>query len=101
MQNLINSFLLLFAASLVVLFSAVQIGFFLRTRREGLDENTRNDFDVVRAATLTLVGLIIGFTFSMAANRYDQRKSYEEEEANAIGTEFLRVDFLPADDAAK
>jgi hypothetical protein len=29
-----------------------------------------------------LLGLIIGFTFSMAVGRYDQRKNYEEEEAN-------------------
>ena len=52
-------------------------------------------------ATLTLLALIIGFTFSMALNRYDQRKIYEEEEANAIGTEYLRAELLPAADAAK
>jgi hypothetical protein len=55
----------------------------------------------VQGATLTLLGLIIGFTFSMALGRYDQRKNYEEEEANAIGTEYLRADLLPAADAAK
>ena len=43
------------------------------------------------AASLTLPGLIIGFTFSMAIDRYDQRKNYEEAEANAIGTEYLRI----------
>jgi len=32
----------------------------------------------------------------MALNRYDQRKNYEEEEANAIGTEYLRASLLPA-----
>ena len=37
----------------------------------------------------------------MALNRYDQRKNYEEEEANEIGTEYLRADRLPAADAAK
>ncbi|MGA2404408.1 MAG: hypothetical protein ABSG91_22345 [Syntrophobacteraceae bacterium] len=37
----------------------------------------------------------------MASNRYDQRKNYEEEEANAIGTEYLRADLLPTADAAK
>lgn len=42
---------------------------------------------------------IIGFSFSMAVSRYDQRKNYEEEEANAIGTEYLRVGLLPASDA--
>jgi hypothetical protein len=43
--------------------------------------------------------LIIGFSFSMAANRYDQRKNFEQAEANAIGTEMLRADFLPTADA--
>ena len=37
----------------------------------------------------------------MAINRYDQRKNYEEAEANAIGTEYVRADLLPAADAAK
>jgi hypothetical protein len=37
----------------------------------------------------------------MAVSRYDQRKSYEEAEANAIGTEFVRADLLPAEDATR
>ena len=37
----------------------------------------------------------------MALNRYDQRKNYEEEEANAIGTVYARAGLLPATDAAK
>jgi hypothetical protein len=35
----------------------------------------------------------------MAVSRYDQRKNYEEAEANAIGTEYLRADLLPAENA--
>ena len=61
----------------------------------------REDFGVVQAATLTLLGLIIGFSFSMAIGRYDQRKNYEEAEANAIGTEYVRAGLLPAADATK
>ena len=61
----------------------------------------RDDFGFILAATLTLLGLIIGFSFSMATSRYDQRKKYEEEEANAIGTEYLRADLLPDADAAR
>ncbi len=37
----------------------------------------------------------------MAISRYDQRKNYEEAEANAIGTEYVRADLLPDPDAAK
>ncbi|MBU3547009.1 hypothetical protein ICN23_07375 [Polynucleobacter sp. MWH-Jannik1A5] len=42
-----------------------------------------------------MLALIIGFTFSMAIDRHDQREIFEEGEANAIGTEFLRADLLP------
>jgi hypothetical protein len=66
-----------------------------------LKEEEREDFGTVLTATLTLLGLLIGFTFSMAISRYDQRKNLEEAEANAIGTEYVRVDVLPAADAEK
>src|SRR6201999_692859 len=55
---------------------------------------------VIQTATFTLLALVIAFSLSMAVGRYDQRKNYEEEEANAIGTAFLRADLLPAADAA-
>jgi hypothetical protein len=50
---------------------------------------------------LTLLVLLIGFSFSMAVNRYDQRKSYEAEEANAIGTEYVRARLLLSTDSEK
>ena len=56
---------------------------------------------VVETAILTLLALIIGFTFSMALTRYDQRKNLEEEEANAIGTAWVRAELLPSGDSAK
>ncbi len=55
-----------------------------------------SDLSTVLTATLTLLGLIIAFSFSMAVSRYDQRKNYEAEEANAIGTEHVRAALLPA-----
>ncbi|MGC2057716.1 MAG: hypothetical protein WA653_05615 [Candidatus Sulfotelmatobacter sp.] len=87
--------------SFVFLFLAAYIGDLLRDRVLPLKEEVRSDFEVVLGATLTLLGLLIGFSFSMAISRYDQRKNYEEAEANAIGTEYLRADLLPAGDAAK
>jgi hypothetical protein len=56
---------------------------------------------VIQTATLTLLALIIGFTFSMAIDRHDNRETLEESEANAIGTEYLRADFLPSDASAR
>jgi hypothetical protein len=70
-------------------------------RRKALDEHSRADYASVAGAILTLLGLIIGFTFSMSVSRYDQRKTFEEAEANAIGTEFARATLLPAADAAR
>jgi hypothetical protein len=91
---------LVFFVSLFAQWGAAYAGKFLRRRRP-LGSEERADFDTVLTATLTLLALIIGFSFSMAVGRYDQRKNYEEAEANAIGTEFLRADLLPADEAMK
>ena len=89
-----------FLFSFLILWVAAQIGAYLRRRRP-LGDEQREDFGVVQTATLTLLGLIIGFTFSMAVVRYDLRKTYEEAEANAIGTEYVRAGLLPAADAAQ
>jgi hypothetical protein len=66
-----------------------------------MPEAERKDLDIALTATFTLLALIIGFSFSMAINRYDLRKTHEADEASAIGTEYLRADFLPSADAAK
>ncbi len=92
---------LVFAVSFLVLWLSTWIGGSVLRRRRALADDAREDFGVILAATMTLLGLIIGFTFSMAISRYDQRKVLEEEEANAIGTEYARADLLPAADAAK
>jgi hypothetical protein len=100
MNNITQHPLLVFVLSFLGLWLAAWIGAFAHRRRRTLDEDLGKDFDVVLAATLTLLGLIIGFSFSMAISRYDQRKTYEEAEANAIGTEYVRADLLPAADGA-
>jgi hypothetical protein len=87
--------------SFVIMALATLLGLAIRRRQPQLGESVRTDVDRITAATLTLLGLIIGFTFSMAIERYDQRKNYEEGEANAIGTEYLRADFLPVTSATR
>ena len=82
--------------SFLFLFVAAQIGDQLRKRMLRLKEEEQRDLGVVQGATLALLGLLSGFSFSMAVSRYDQRKNYEEAEANRISTEYARADLLPA-----
>ena len=90
-----------FLVAIVTLTLAAWLGTTRFTTLRSAAEAQRDDFAVIQGATLTLLGLIIGFTFSMALDRYEQRKIYEEEEANAIGTEYVRAQLLPAADAAR
>jgi hypothetical protein len=101
MSNVTDYPLLVLVLSFFTLWVSAQIGASVLRKRRSLGEEVREDFGVVLAATLTLLGLIIGFSFSMAVSRYDQRKNLEEAEANAIGTEYVRADLLPPADAAK
>jgi hypothetical protein len=74
---------------------AVWFGNAILSRYRTKDTETSEDLGIIQTATLTLLALIIGFTFSMAIDRHDQRELLEESEANAIGTEYLRADLLP------
>lgn len=87
--------------SFVVLLISVRLGLLSRNGPWKLKEDPREDFDLIMASSLTLLGLIIGFSFSMALTRYDQRKRCEADEANAIGTEYTRADLLLAPDTAR
>jgi hypothetical protein len=93
--------LVIFFVSLLSLWFSAQLGVFLRKKLRPVEDEERKDLATLEAATLTLLGLIIAFSFSMAIGRYDQRKNYEAEEANAIGTEYVRTDLLPATEAEK
>jgi len=100
MNQMVRYPILILALSLVVLWLSARLGAAFGRRQAKLEGDERDDFGLVVTATLTLLGLIIGFSFSMASSRYDLRKTYEEAEANAIGTEYARADLLPSPDAA-
>lgn len=101
-MHLLDQPFLVFAISVVVLWVAAWAGTYIHLRgTKETPKEAHDDIGVVLAAGLTLLGLIIGFSFSMATSRYDLRKGYEETEANAIGTEYLRADLLPASDGAQ
>ncbi len=52
---------------------------------------------VIEAAVFALLGLLLAFSFSAGLSRLEIRRHQIVEEANAIGTAYLRVDLLPGD----
>lgn len=88
--------------SLFLFWLSAMVGGYFHDRYSNKEKHEwHEDYLLLVGGTLTLLGLLIGFTFSMAVSRYDQRKNYEKEEANAVGTEYLRADLLPPSDATK
>lgn len=83
----------------IVLFSGLAgagaVGFLLGRRLEERDRiGLAPLFGVVEGSVLGLVGLILGFSFSLAVSRFDVRQRLVVSEANAIGTTYLRSFFL-------
>lgn len=101
MQFMIDHPAMVLVITLGAMWLAGRLGVYLSRWHRPEQPDIREAFNIVQGATLTLLGLIIGFTFSMAISRYDQRKNYEEAEANAIGTEYVRFDLLTPADASK
>ena len=93
--------LIMFATSFALLMLAIMVSDALRKRKGGPKEDTRADAGLLLSATLTLVYLTIGFSFSMAVSRYDIRKNCEYIEAIAIGTQYSRADLLAPADAPR
>jgi hypothetical protein len=60
----------------------------------GLPETARARLTAVEAAVFGLMGLMLAFTFSGAAGRYELRRQLTVDEANAISTSYLRLDLL-------
>ncbi len=58
-------------------------------------EGTQKGLSAVEGAVFALLGLLIAFTFSGAATRFEARRQLIGQEANAIGTAYLRIDTLP------
>jgi hypothetical protein len=89
---------IIFATGLFVgMILLLEMGRRLGRRRQGKDEaGARAGLGAVEGAVFALLGLLIAFTFSGAASRFDARRQLIVQEANAIGTAWLRLDLLPA-----
>jgi hypothetical protein len=82
---------LLFLAMLVQL----EVGRRIRGRHLALGEP--GGLGAIEGALFGLLGLLLAFTFSGAAGRFDTRRQQIVEEANAIGTAYLRLDVVPGE----
>lgn len=96
MSAFIDHPIVLFVVFFLLFVGAVASGAHGLRRIVKMPEEDREDYGVVQTATLTLLALLVGFSLSMAVNRYDQRKNLEEAEANAIGTGYVRADLVDA-----
>jgi hypothetical protein len=92
----------IFVSLAVLLTAATESGFRIgRRARPAAHGGWGSEVTTVQAAVLGLLALLLGFTFSMAVTRYDLRKQLVLEEANSIGTTYLRTRLLPPPHSAE
>jgi len=83
----------------LLLLAATELGF--RIGRRGysrISEKSKTQISVIQGSMLGVVGLLLGFTIAMAVSRFELRKKLVLDEANAIGTSYLRTDLIPEPD---
>jgi len=90
--------LLMGAGLFVAMLVSSEIGWRIGKRWIAIDaDGLAKGAGAAEAAVLALLGLLLAFTFSGAASRFEDRRHLIAEEVNAIGTTYLRIDLLPAD----
>ncbi|HVP54638.1 MAG TPA: DUF4239 domain-containing protein, partial [Candidatus Eisenbacteria bacterium] len=89
------------AVTFVIVLCAGMVGCFDLGQRLGAraarKEGGKVGLGAIEGAIFALLGLLIAFTFSGAASRFEARRHLIVEEANDIGTAYLRIDLLPAE----
>lgn len=87
---------LLFAGTTLCVLASIELGYrlgrFAHRRTPGEKESP---VSAMTASVLGLTAFILAFTFGIVSERFDARKELVRQEANAIGTAWLRADFLP------
>ena len=82
---------------LLAMIAMIEVGRRLGIRYRTRDANVGIGVASVESGVLALLGLVVAFTFSGAGTRFDMRRKLIVDEANAIGTAYLRIDALPKD----
>ena len=84
---------------LVLMLALNEAGFRIgRHAKSTTTEECKSEIALVAGSIIGVLGLLLGFTMSMAVARFDARKQLVLDEANAIGTSYLRTQLLPAPD---
>jgi hypothetical protein len=90
------SFVLLAFALFAAVLACLEIGWRVRNaKRHTESADADSGLGALDAAVYGLMGLLIAFTFTGAASRFEARRHLITQETNAIGTAWLRVDLLP------
>lgn len=79
----------------IVFLGLAELGRRFGMARRKVDAEASRSGGTLSGAVLGLLALMLGFSFAMALSRHETRRSLVVEEANAIGTTFLRADLLP------
>lgn len=86
----------IFLTFFIFIFIAIESGFLLgKRKRASLDGVEKPHIGTVVAASLTMLAFMIAIVFGAVESRFDERKHIALDEANAIGTAYLRADLLP------
>ena len=79
-----------------LLVASIEIGYRIgRTRASTCADSVKEHIRAIESAVLGLLALLLAFTFSLALQRFDSRSEAVVDEANAVGTAFLRAELLP------
>lgn len=90
-----------FVVTLLLILLAHEIGYRLGAARQRAKTHEKEaPVGAMVAATLALLGFLLAFTFGLAANLFQAKREVLLDEANAIGTTYLRADFLPDEQRA-
>lgn len=85
-----------FLLTTALLLGLAEAGFRFGSRLKAPKQEARKGhISGVQGAVLGLLGLLLAFTFAMAVDRYDTRRKLVVQEANAVGTTYLRASLLP------
>lgn len=89
-----------FVVTLLLILVAHEIGYRLGAVRQKAQKEKEAAVGAMVGATLALLGFLLAFTFGLAANLFQAKRQVLLDEANAIGTTYLRADFLPDEQRA-